>query len=323
MHARAVCSRGCGLRAANHLTITTRMRGPLTPTVTSIAFRMRPQPSTLSLFSHLHPLLARAPRRLMSASKTRKLNDGERAAVVETATKGEIDTHEYRLHAVNPKTKDQISLWHNVPLFTVDDAGAATGGLNFICEIPKWTNKKYEIATKEPGNPIKQDEKKGQLRTFKKGDIYFNYGCFPRTWEGASSNPREEIDCRVVVQRSSRSWLHTVVASLVLVGHHPSHLPKKTPRIFHADRLSPRSCLLCGIVQRPGLCPPRCRCRRRQRPARRVRDRASAGWRRRDALRQGSAISNDSFDGTHPEESYCNSSSPNPTFPQTRHRITD
>ena len=40
--------------------------------------------------------------------------------------------------------------------------------------------KKFEIATKEPLNPIKQDEKKGQLRTFKKGDIYFNYGCFPR-----------------------------------------------------------------------------------------------------------------------------------------------
>jgi inorganic pyrophosphatase len=182
----------------------------------------------------------------MSASKTRKLNDGERAAVVETATKGEIDTHEYRLHAVNPKTKDQMSLWHNVPLFTIDDAGAATGGLNFICEIPKWTNKKYEIATKEPGNPIKQDEKKGQLRTFKKGDIYFNYGCFPRTWEGASSNPREEIDCRVVVQRSSRSWLHTVVASLVLVGHHPSHLPKKTPRVFSTltvSRLSRVSCV--------------------------------------------------------------------------------
>ena len=41
----------------------------------------------------------------------------------------------------------------------------------------------YEIATKEPLNPIKQDEKKGELRAFKKGDIYFNYGCFPRTWE--------------------------------------------------------------------------------------------------------------------------------------------
>jgi hypothetical protein len=41
----------------------------------------------------------------------------------------------------------------------------------------------FEIATKEPLNPIKQDEKKGELRAFKKGDIYFNYGCFPRTWE--------------------------------------------------------------------------------------------------------------------------------------------
>ena len=68
-------------------------------------------------------------------------------------------------------------------LFAVDELEEPTGALNFICEIPKWTNKKYEVATKEEGNPIKQDEKKGQLRTFKKGDIYFNYGCFPRTWE--------------------------------------------------------------------------------------------------------------------------------------------
>ena len=44
----------------------------------------------------------------------------------------------------------------------------------------------FEIATKEPLNPIKQDEKKGELRAFKKGDIYFNYGCFPRTWEDPS-----------------------------------------------------------------------------------------------------------------------------------------
>ena len=37
-------------------------------------------------------------------------------------------------------------------------------------------SKKYEIATGEIGNPIKQDEKKGVLREFKKGDIFFNYG---------------------------------------------------------------------------------------------------------------------------------------------------
>jgi len=39
--------------------------------------------------------------------------------------------------------------------------------------------KKFEIATDEEGNPIKQDEKKGVLREFKKGDIFFNYGCLP------------------------------------------------------------------------------------------------------------------------------------------------
>ena len=39
--------------------------------------------------------------------------------------------------------------------------------------------KKFEIATDEVGNPIKQDEKKGKLREFKKGDIFFNYGCLP------------------------------------------------------------------------------------------------------------------------------------------------
>jgi len=52
-----------------------------------------------------------------------------------------------------------------------------------INEIPRFTRKKFEIATNEPGNPIKQDIKKGQLREFLKGDLYFNYGCLPRTWE--------------------------------------------------------------------------------------------------------------------------------------------
>lgn len=43
-------------------------------------------------------------------------------------------------------------------------------------QIPKFSRKKYEIATKEAGNPIKQDEKKGKLREFKRGDLQFNYG---------------------------------------------------------------------------------------------------------------------------------------------------
>lgn len=48
---------------------------------------------------------------------------------------------------------------------------------------PKYTRRKFEISTTEAGNPIKQDQKNGKPRVFSKGDIFFNYGCFPRTWE--------------------------------------------------------------------------------------------------------------------------------------------
>lgn len=96
---------------------------------------------------------------------------------------GHDDTLEQRIYAKDD-TDEHRSLWHDLPLFEVDiGSGKPTGFVNFVCEIPKYTRKKFEIATKEPMNPIKQDEKKGQLRSFKKGDIYFNYGCFPRTWE--------------------------------------------------------------------------------------------------------------------------------------------
>lgn len=94
---------------------------------------------------------------------------------------GVVGTHEYRMNTFKKEDKSkQISLWHDLPLF------ATTGSspqLNFICEIPKWTRKKFEIATDEENNPIKQDEKKGVLREFKRGDLMFNYGCLPRTWE--------------------------------------------------------------------------------------------------------------------------------------------
>ena len=72
-----------------------------------------------------------------------------------------------------------MSLWHDVSLRAPDGDDL----YNFICEIPKWTRKKYEIATDEADNPIKQDSKKGKLREFKRGDLAFNYGCFPQTWE--------------------------------------------------------------------------------------------------------------------------------------------
>uniref|UniRef100_A0A8D0L0R6 inorganic diphosphatase n=1 Tax=Sphenodon punctatus TaxID=8508 RepID=A0A8D0L0R6_SPHPU len=48
-----------------------------------------------------------------------------------------------------------ISPFHDIPLFVV---------FNMVVEVPRWTNAKMEIATKEPLNPIKQDVKKGKLR---------------------------------------------------------------------------------------------------------------------------------------------------------------
>lgn len=89
---------------------------------------------------------------------------------------------DYRIHALDKKETKQISLWHDVKLFPSNES-RSMNIVNMICEIPRCSRKKYEIATNEPGNPIKQDVKKAQLREFAKGDVYFNYGCLPRTWE--------------------------------------------------------------------------------------------------------------------------------------------
>ena len=69
-----------------------------------------------------------------------------------------------------------ISPWHNVPLHNAD------GTVNFICEIPKETKAKMEVATDEELTPIKQDTKKGKLRDYPY-NINWNYGMIPQTWE--------------------------------------------------------------------------------------------------------------------------------------------
>ena len=54
--------------------------------------------------------------------------------------------------------------------------------MNFLCEIPKETSAKMELATDEVRNPIKQDIKKGKLRHYPY-NIHWNYGMLPQTWE--------------------------------------------------------------------------------------------------------------------------------------------
>jgi inorganic pyrophosphatase len=54
---------------------------------------------------------------------------------------------------------------------------------HFINEIPTGSRKKMELMLRTDGNPIMQDIKKGNLREFTYGDIPFNYGALPQTWE--------------------------------------------------------------------------------------------------------------------------------------------
>ena len=88
---------------------------------------------------------------------------------------GETDTTDFRIFFKN-ESSDVVSPWHDIPL----KAGADT--FNFICEIPKETSAKMEVATDEKSTPIKQDIKKGNLR-FYPYNINWNYGLFPQTWE--------------------------------------------------------------------------------------------------------------------------------------------
>jgi inorganic pyrophosphatase len=98
-------------------------------------------------------------------------------------TSGEKGTLEWR-HHMQHGGRD-ISAWHDIPLMS-DESSANQLLFNYVNEIPRGTRPKLEVATKEPGNPIKQDVKKGVLRNFTYGDLPFNYGLMPQTWEDPS-----------------------------------------------------------------------------------------------------------------------------------------
>jgi inorganic pyrophosphatase len=96
-------------------------------------------------------------------------------AKLDPSQTGLLKSLEYRINFSHREKK--ISPWHDIPYRASPDT------FHMMCEIPKWTRAKFEIATKEPGNPIKQDTKKGVLREYKHGDMLFNYGFMPQTWE--------------------------------------------------------------------------------------------------------------------------------------------
>lgn len=115
--------------------------------------------------------------------------------------KGPKDTLEYRLFF--KQGAKQVSPWHEIPLF------AGEGLVHYVCEIPRETSAKMEVATDEPCTPIKQDVKKGKLR-FYPYNINWNYGLLPQTWEDPAKKDHEldaagDNDPVDVVEISSRA----------------------------------------------------------------------------------------------------------------------
>jgi len=92
-----------------------------------------------------------------------------------TQEEGKLGTLEYRV-TTKDANGNMISPWHEVPLYLED------GNVNFYCEIPANTTAKFETQTKEPWNPIAQDEKNGKPRNHPY-PILWNYGMLPQTWE--------------------------------------------------------------------------------------------------------------------------------------------
>jgi inorganic pyrophosphatase len=97
---------------------------------------------------------------------------------------GTLGSLDYRLcfYYDGTKGKERMSPWHDLPLYVLGE-GKDAKILHMFCEIPKWTRAKFEIATRELYNPIKQDVKNGKVRYYMHGDMMFNYGAFPQTWE--------------------------------------------------------------------------------------------------------------------------------------------
>ena len=113
---------------------------------------------------------ARAHQQRRSVQRTRVIS-----AAYANEKVGDFPSLEFRCF-IKDEAQNTVSAWHGVPLKNAD------GTFNFLCEIPKETKAKMEVATDEKLTPIKQDTKKGKLRDYPY-NINWNYGMLPQTWE--------------------------------------------------------------------------------------------------------------------------------------------
>ncbi|XP_055780054.1 inorganic pyrophosphatase 2, mitochondrial [Salvelinus fontinalis] len=127
----------------------------------------------------------------------------------QTEERGRPNSSDYRIYF---KTSDgkYISPFHDIPLIADGDQENDVPFkklkkndnevlYNMVVEVPRWSNAKMEIATKEPLNPIKQDMKKGKLRyvanVFPHKGYIWNYGALPQTWEDPNHTDKDTKCC--------------------------------------------------------------------------------------------------------------------------------
>lgn len=108
--------------------------------------------------------------------------------------RGNPNTLSYRIYFKNSDGK-YISPFHDIPMY----ADEAQNIFHMVVEVPRWTNAKMEIATKDLLNPIKQDVKKGNLRyvanVFPHKGYIWNYGAIPQTWEDPGHTDKDTGCC--------------------------------------------------------------------------------------------------------------------------------
>ncbi|XP_061573295.1 inorganic pyrophosphatase 2, mitochondrial [Cololabis saira] len=126
----------------------------------------------------------------------------------QTEQRGQPNSPDYRIYFKTLEGK-YISPFHDIPLVveSEQDNGVPAKKLknenevlyNMVVEVPRWSNAKMEIATKEPLNPIKQDMKKGKLRyvanIFPHKGYIWNYGALPQTWEDPGHEDKDTNCC--------------------------------------------------------------------------------------------------------------------------------
>lgn len=127
----------------------------------------------------------------------------------QTEERGKPNSPDYRIYFKTTKGI-YISPFHDIPLVAEPEQGSDVPAkkprkndseelFNMVVEVPRWSNAKMEIATKEPLNPIKQDVKKGKLRyvanIFPHKGYIWNYGALPQTWEDPNHTDEETKCC--------------------------------------------------------------------------------------------------------------------------------